>query len=76
MPSDIQILNRFRSLVELADEKLRAEEIDPTLGAIVGEIQRLAAETDEANALMEADQSLALRFDSVVSAWKELRHVG
>jgi hypothetical protein len=65
--------NRFASLVALAEEKLRAEDAGATLAAIVEELRALAAESDEVNEAMCEHDDLALRFDSVVAAWKELR---
>jgi hypothetical protein len=65
--------NRFRSLVGLCEEKLRHGETGVTLKVLVDEARRLAAETDAANYAMEEDEELALRFDAVVDAWKELR---
>src|SRR4051794_22897006 len=65
---------RFASLVDLAEAKLRAGEYGATLNALVAELQAMAAESDAANAAMCEDDALALRFDGVVAAGKELRH--
>ncbi|MFL5962197.1 MAG: hypothetical protein ACJ757_04825 [Gaiellaceae bacterium] len=64
---------RFLSVLLLAEQELRAHKHGPTLTALVGELQQLAAETDGANLVMEENDDAALRFDAVVAAWKESR---
>lgn len=64
--------NRFTSLVALAEQKLLAGERGSDVAAIVGELREMAATSDEANDAMCESDDLAIRFDSVVAAWKEL----
>ena len=63
--------NRFSSLVALAEERLRESDFGSDLDAFVGELRRLAAESDEVAESMCQDDSLAMRFDNVVAAWKD-----